>query len=113
VPDLEWFTPDAREMTEDDWDNDLGRAVSLFLNGDGIKERGPRGEPVTDNSYLVCFNAHHDWMEFTLPPSEYGQKWELIFDIGEIGGANLRRVSEAGSRIWIRDRSFIVLQRTT
>jgi glycogen operon protein len=113
LPDLEWFAPDGRTMTMDDWDNDLGRAVTLFLNGDGIKERGPRGEQVTDDSFVICFNANHEWMEFALPPSEYGAKWDLVFDTGEVQTDAPARVVEAGSRFWVRDRSFIVLQRTT
>jgi glycogen operon protein len=113
VPDLEWFTPDGRVMTDAEWDDDLGRAVTLFLNGEGIKERGPRGERVTDDSFLLCFNAHHDWLEFALPTAEYGNKWELAFDTGVFGGDDQPRVSEAGTKLWVRDRSFIVLQRVT
>jgi glycogen operon protein len=113
IPDLGWFSPSGRDMTEDDWDNDLGRAVSLFVNGEGIKERGPRGEVVTDDSFMICFNAHHDWVEFNLPNSEYGQKWRLIFDTGDVGADESERIVEAGGRFWVRDRSFIVLQRTT
>jgi isoamylase len=97
----------------DDWDNDLGRAVTLFVNGEGIKERGPRGERVTDDSFVICFNAHHEWQEFALPPSEYGAKWDLVFDTGDFQADAAPRVVEAGSQFWVRDRSFIVLQRTT
>ncbi len=113
LPDLEWFAPDGRTMTMDDWDNDLGRAVTLFVNGEGIKERGPRGERVTDDSFVICFNADHEWQEFALPPSGYGAKWDLVFDTGESQADAAPRVVEAGSQFWVRDRSFIVLQRTT
>jgi glycogen operon protein len=112
IPDLEWFTPDGRVMTDAEWDNDLGRAVTLFLNGEGIKERGPRGERVTDDSFILCFNAHHDWLEFALPSTDYGKKWELVFDTGVVGGDKVTRVIEASGQLWVRDRSFIVLQRT-
>src|SRR6266536_726840 len=111
LPDLEWFTPSGREMTEDDWDNDLGRAVTLFVNGEGIWERGPRGERVVDDSFTICFNANHEWLEFHLPPGQFGQKWELVFDTGEFRTGEEERVVEGGSRLWVRDRSFIVLQR--
>jgi len=113
IPDLEWFTPAGREMTEDDWDNDLGRAVMLFINGEGIRERGPRGESVVDDSFVVCYNAYHDWLEFVLPPVEFGEKWELVFDTGEFPGpAEGERIIAGGTTLWVRDRSFIVLQRT-
>src|SRR3712207_8629140 len=59
------------QMTEDDWDNDLGRAVTLFLNGEGIREHGPRGEAVVDDSFVLCYNAHHDWLEFVLRSEEH------------------------------------------
>jgi isoamylase len=114
IRDLEWFTPDGRDMTEDDWDNDLGRAVTLFVNGEGIKETGPRGEQLVDDSFLLCFNAHHDWLEFVLPPSEYGQKWELVIDTGEFPSEDVKaaRVVEAGGTLFVRDRSFVVLKRS-
>jgi glycogen operon protein len=101
-------------MTEDDWDNDLGRAVTLFVNGEGIKETGPRGEQLVDDSFLLCFNAHHDWLEFVLPPSEYGQKWELVIDTGEFPSEDVKaaRVVEAGGTLFVRDRSFVVLKRS-
>ncbi|HEV7898024.1 MAG TPA: glycogen debranching protein GlgX [Planosporangium sp.] len=114
IPDLEWFTPDALEMTEDDWDNDLGRAVMLFVNGEGIKETGPRGERLVDDSFILCFNANDDWLEFVLPSAEYGQKWELVIDTGEFpsDGVKAARAVEASGRLFVRDRSFIVLKRT-
>jgi glycogen operon protein len=62
---------------------------------------------------MICFNAHHDWVEFNLPNSEYGQKWRLIFDTGDVSADETERIVEAGGRFWVRDRSFIVLQRTT
>ncbi|NJC71713.1 glycogen debranching protein GlgX [Planosporangium thailandense] len=115
IRDMEWFTPDAREMSEEDWDFDLGRAVMLFLNGEGIRETGPRGERVADDSFLICFNAHNDWLEFVLPPAEFGQKWELVIDTGEFPSADVKngRVVEAGGKLFVRDRSFCVLQRRT
>ena len=35
-------------MTEDDWGNDFGRAVALFVNGEGIRERGQYGQRHVD-----------------------------------------------------------------
>src|SRR5690606_1020306 len=47
LPDIEWFTPDAHPMTTADWQADAARAVMVFLNGEGMAWKGPRGEPVT------------------------------------------------------------------
>src|SRR2546425_684239 len=67
LPDVEWFGTDAQEMTEDDWESGLGRAVVLFLNGDGIRETGPRGDRITDDSFLLCFNSYWEPVTFALP----------------------------------------------
>jgi len=110
LPDLAWFTPDAREMTEDDWEADFGRCVGLFLNGDGIRERDARGGQITDDSFLLCFNAHHEPVEFTLPPPEYGASWRAVIatDVPDVADAPL---ADAGSRVIVPARSLLVLTR--
>ncbi|GAB7052725.1 glycogen debranching protein GlgX [Catenuloplanes indicus] len=111
LPDLAWFTPDGREMNDGDWGNDFGRAVALFVNGEGIKERGQYGQRHSDQSFLLCFNAHDAPLEFTLPPTEYGQKWEKVIETADPSPDN-PVVAEAGGRFWVPDRSIVVLDRT-
>ena len=55
-------------MSDDDWDSGFGKSVAVFLNGEGIPDLDLRGERVIDDSFLLCFNAHHEPIEFTLPP---------------------------------------------
>ena len=38
----------------------------MFLNGQGIPDRDPRGQRVIDDSFLLCFNAHDEPIEFTV-----------------------------------------------
>ena len=111
LPDLEWFTPDGRPMAGDDWGNDFGRAVSLFVNGEGIRERGQYGQRHVDSSFLLFFNAHDAPIEFHTPPAEYGEKWEKVIETAEPEPNGLS-VVEAGSAIVVPDRSLIVLDRT-
>ena len=54
-------------MTGEDWGNDFGRAVMLFVNGEGIRERGQYGQRHVDDSFLLCFNAHDAPIEFAMP----------------------------------------------
>jgi isoamylase len=111
LPDLEWFTPDGRQMAGDDWGNDFGRAVALFVNGEGIRERGQYGQRHVDSSFLLCFNAHDAPIEFVTPPTEYGEKWEKVIETAE-PAAGRQSVYEAGTTILVPDRSLIVLDRT-
>ena len=69
LPDIAWFTPAGEEMTEQDWDSGFGKCVTVFLNGEGITEADTRGERVTDDSFLLCLNAHYEDIEVTLPPA--------------------------------------------
>jgi isoamylase len=111
LPDLEWFTPDGRPMAGDDWGNDFGRAVALFVNGEGIRERGQYGQRHVDSSFLLFFNAHDAPIEFATPPAEYGEKWEKVIETAE-PSPDRPSVVEAGDKLWVPDRSLIVLDRT-
>jgi isoamylase len=111
LQDIAWFTPDGREMAGDDWGNDFGRAVALFVNGEGIRERGQYGQRHVDSSFLLLFNAHDAPIEFATPPAEYGEKWEKVIETAEpVPGQP--SVFEAGATILVPDRSLIVLDRT-
>jgi glycogen operon protein len=111
IPDIAWFVPDGRQMTEDDWDSDVGRAVMLFVNGDAIDERGSHGERHVDDSFLLCFNANDQALEFQVPPHEFGEKWELVIATAP-GPAREASVVPAGGRLTVPERSLVVLDRT-
>jgi glycogen operon protein len=110
VPDLTWFTPDGREMSEDDWDAGFGRAVGLYLNGEGIRERDARGGRITDDSFLLLFNGHHESLDFTLPPSEYGSAWHAVIDT-DTGDFTEQPPVKTGGKVTVPDRSLLVLSR--
>jgi glycogen operon protein len=80
VADIAWFSPTGEEMTEQDWDSGFGKCVIVFLNGQGITEVDTRGERVTDDSFLLCLNAHHEDIDVTLPGPEYGARWAVVVD---------------------------------
>ncbi len=111
IPDLEWFTFDGRQMTDDDWETDFGRSVALFLNGDGINERGSRGERYTDDSFLVFFNASEIGLDFVVPGQDYGDKWQVLIDTVEPVPAAEPEVVQAGGRVPVMERSLMVLGR--
>ncbi len=78
--DIAWLTARGREMTQQDWGSGVGRYVAVFLNGRGIPDTDARGEPLVDQSFLLCFNASDQAMDFTLPGSEYAACWEEVVD---------------------------------
>ena len=66
-------------MDDDDWDAGFARSVGLFLNGDTIAERDPRGQRVSDDSFLVILNAHDEPLDWTLPV-QWCDNWEIVID---------------------------------
>ncbi len=83
IGDIEWFTPAAEPMSDDDWNHYFARSVMVFLNGDKILEPDGRGQRIVDDSLLLLLNAHGDKLTFTVPPAEYGQRWSALLDTEE------------------------------
>jgi isoamylase len=106
--DLGWYRPDGAEMSDDDWDAGSAASVGIFLNGEAITDRDRRGQRVTDDSFLLLFNAHADPVDWTLP-KQWGQWWEVIIETADPGrdGETL----ECSATIPVAGRSVVVLQR--
>ncbi len=136
LADIAWFSPAGAEMSEQDWETDMGRCVMVFLNGQGIPDLDSRGERVADDSFLLCFNASPEDVDMILPGSDYGEKWAVVLDTatGEVlggfgqgglggmagpagagpGGLDLpegARIVEAKATLTVAGRSLVVLQR--
>jgi isoamylase len=78
--DIAWLTPAGDEMTEKDWQASYAKSVAVFLNGAAISEPDPRGDPVTDQKFLLLFNAGAEPITFTLPEAKLGGDWEVVID---------------------------------
>ncbi|SDD62995.1 glycogen debranching protein GlgX [Actinokineospora iranica] len=110
--DIAWFTPSGQEMSDEDWGSGFGRCVVTFLNGEGIPDLDQRGERVTDDSFLLCFNAHHEDIDVTVPDGNYGAKWEVVLDTATGEVAPVERETYSGkSTMVLPSRSLIVLRR--
>jgi isoamylase len=108
LPDVWWFRPDGRRMTQRDWQQENGRTLGLFLNGDEIPSRTAHGEEVRDDSFLLLFNAHGEPVPFTLPTRRFGARWEVELATGE--GAPAEPVA-ARSEVVVPGRSLLLLRR--
>jgi isoamylase len=106
--DLGWCKPDGAEMGDDDWDAGSAPTVGLFLNGEAITDRDRRGQRVTDDCFLLLFNAHHEPIEWTLPKL-WGERWELVIDTAGPGREGV--ALESGRALPVAGRSVVVLQR--
>jgi isoamylase len=110
VPDIAWFTPEGSEMTEEDWGSGFGRSIAVYLNGKGMPDRDLRGQRVVDDSFVLCFSAHHEPIDIHLPGADYGPSWQVVLDTTDPDAEPT--VHEAGAQLTLGPRSMLVLQQT-
>jgi len=109
LPDISWFAPDGAEMTDEDWGASFAKSVAVFLNGHGIPGLDARGQPVFDDSFVLCFNAHHEPIEFTLPPAEFGTGWRTVVRTRAEEATPSEELS-AAAKLTVDAHSAVVLQ---
>ena len=81
IPDIVWGRPDGSQMQPEDWDSGFGRAIGVFLNGDGIRERDRRGRAdrrTTTSS--CCSTPETSASTSTSRPSSSVPEWDVIVD---------------------------------
>jgi isoamylase len=108
LPDIGWIAPDGNAMAPEDWDSGFGRSIGVFLNGDGIRGKDMRGEPITDDHFLILLNAHTESVEFKLPEDEYATAWEIVVDTAGAGVSTEPRM--AGEAITAQAVSALILR---
>jgi glycogen operon protein len=114
IEDMAWFRPDGEEMTDDDWENGYAQAIGVFVNGESIHATDPFGGRITDDTFLLLFNASELDLEWTLPGPPFAGRWAVEFDTvdpvaGTPGGPTT--VHTAGTVLPIHSRSITVLRR--
>ncbi|OBI40437.1 glycogen debranching enzyme GlgX [Mycobacterium kyorinense] len=111
LPDISWLQPDGSEMSDEDWESGFGKSIAVYLNGLGLPDLDSRGQRVTDDSFFLCFNAHHEPIEFTLPPPEYGQAWIPVVDTATLApNGEEQEPITAGGTVRVEARAMVVLQ---
>ena len=110
VADIAWFTLEGERMEEEHWGEDYAKSLAVFLNGATIPNPNARADPVTDDDFLLLFNAHHEPLPFVLPAAEWGETWskEIDTDHGFVEG---EVVVAAGETVTVEGRSMVVLRR--
>jgi glycogen operon protein len=108
LPDVWWFRPDGRRMTQKDWQRPDAHTLGVFLNGAEIPERTPDGTDIEDASFLLLFNAYGEPITFTLPTRRFGARWNL--ELATSNGLPEAPLS-ARSQVTLEGRSLVLLRR--
>ncbi|GIH74702.1 glycogen debranching protein GlgX [Planobispora longispora] len=109
LSDIAWLTPQGKRMTDSDWNVGYAKSLAVFLNGEAITEPDRRGRRITDDSFLLMINAHHDVIKFTIP-KDYGEMWLTEIDTAMPITVDTR-LCRAGERVPVVGRSMRVMRR--
>ena len=89
VKDVTWINASGAEMKPENWGDLNMECFGMLMDGraqpTGIRRRGE------DATLLMVLNAYHDLVEFTLPETVGGWRWQLLID------TNLAEEAEMGS----------------
>jgi len=79
VKDVTWYGADGKEMDDAAWGADFAKVVGMMLSGDALHLADERGRPLTDDTFLLYFNSHHEAVALRLPSSRRA-RWALLVD---------------------------------
>jgi isoamylase len=108
IKDIAWLKPDGVEMTDEEWGHEFARALGVYLAGAALGETDARGRPVTDESFLLLLNAHHEPMPFRIPGYGSG-KWIALVDTARADGLAADGTVEEGGQYVLCGRSLALL----
>jgi glycogen operon protein len=111
VEDIGWFAPDGETMSDEHWNSGFAKSLGVVLNGEAIGGLGPRGDRVTDDTFLLLFNAHHERLSFALPQRDWGRRWTTVLNTKDSAPAAGPDALEAGQQVPCEARSVVVLRR--
>jgi isoamylase len=112
LKEIVWLTPEGNEMTETEWNQHFARCLGVYLAGAAIERSDKRGRPVTDNNFMLLFNAHHEEIPFVLPQFLTDKAWWTVLDTSAEKYPFEQRRHEAGAHYPLQGRSLALLRET-
>jgi isoamylase len=76
--DIEWLQPSGQEMDWAAWADGSRTTLGVLIDGDGLRTRSERGEPIHDTSYALWLHAGLDIAVVTLPENNAHHYVEVL-----------------------------------
>jgi glycogen operon protein len=93
--DVTWLRPDGNEMEGGEWHAGWIRCIGVQLNGRTLDDVNGVGEPIRDDTFLICLNPHHESIVFYMP-RKHGTAWEVLIDTAWPGGLEEQKILKPG-----------------
>ena len=109
VRDLVWLSPDGTEMTDEEWNAGYVRCFGMAMGGEAMEEWSEQGEQITDDNFLLLFNADGGAIDFTLPDFGRGRGWCVMLDTARPELPEKHFCLPDGQTVTLEGRSMMVL----
>jgi glycogen operon protein len=109
VKDLGWFGPSGEELADADWERPAV-TLGMFLDGEEIHSRGPRGERIVDESFLVVVHAGDEPVSFALPGQPWAKSYEVLLDTAVGYDTEPATYPTGSATIAVQPRSVVLLR---
>lgn len=110
VSDLCWYYADGSCLTEKQWEeNQLTKAIAVFLNGKELSAPDYRGKRLVDDSFLLLFNSDEEESVFRLPQALNNRSWQVVIDTNEVSLLSGEMVYTGEEEIKLNGFSLLVL----
>jgi isoamylase len=110
VRDIGWFKPDGDEMSEEDWKMAFAKSLGVYMDGKRLPDVDAMGEPVTDDTFYLLFNAHHKPLGLILPGEKWGRRWAPVLETNRTPSWRSGRTYRAGEAVRVEERSLLLLR---
>lgn len=102
VRDVMWLRFDDAEMSDEDWQNPETQSLGMFLDGNGLNDLDPQGNPLRDDHLLLLLSSSYVDLPFRLPDWGGCEAWELLLDTFDDAA---EETVKAGEETTLRGRS--------
>jgi glycogen operon protein len=104
--DAAWFGGSGAQLTEQEFWAPGTHSIGMYVSGFGIPDLDSRGEPITDDSFLLLLHAGDTPWTFTLP----GKPWASSYVIELRTDAAAGEAVRAGGSVELAPRSAVLLR---
>jgi glycogen operon protein len=110
VKDLAWFGASGQELSAAQWWDPHVTTLAMYVDGRGIRTRGPRGEALVDDSFLLVLHTSFDPGQVVLPGRPWARTWSLLVDTRAEDGDGDDRVLAGGATVPLEALSLLLLR---
>ncbi len=108
--DILWVRPDGLEMTDEEWGAGWVRCLGVVLNGETIDHVDEKGERVSDDTFLLMLNCHHEPIKFFVPAGPQNRGWEIVIDTNRPEAAPNAELVPVGEPVELARQSLMLLR---